>query len=778
MNQESPKTVQIVWAVCCLLVVAVAVVFGQTLRHDFVNYDDQAYVYENPQTSQGLTKETITWSFTAYCAGNWHPLTLLSHALDCQLYGTEHPGGHHLTNVAIHAAVVILLFLILWRMTGNLWPSAFVAAVFAIHPLRVESVAWVAERKDVLSGLFFMLTLAAYLNYVRHPFSLARYLLVAVLFALGLMAKPMLVTLPFVLLLLDYWPLGRLSATSGTGRMPPDASALSDSPPANGSRLWQRLRFSFSRQVAAEKIPLFALAAASCVATSLAQREAMAALDIAPLSMRIGNALVSYVAYLGQFFYPAGLAVFYPYSYDGLPTWKVVGAAVLLGCICLAALLGRRRFPYLFVGWFWYVGMLVPVIGLVQVGGQAMADRYTYLPQIGLCIALAWGAANVAVAWPYRRWAYGAASVLIVVGLMVCSFRQTMVWRDSLTLWKRALDCTDENSVAHNNYGMALVKDQHVEEALDQFQQATSISPNQALPVNNLIDALKSRGKYDEAIAAQENARLAPHLAAIAHYREAMKIDPSSFYVHNNLGNSLAACGQFAEAIAEYREALRLKEDYASAHNNLANILLKLGRIDEAFTEYQRAIELDPRSAKSHNNIGVILAKRGQSDAAVAEFQNALAIDPKFASAHDNLGVVLTQQGKTAEAMTHWKEMVKLQPTNLRAVNQLAWLMATCPEPSIRNPAEAVELAQWAVQLSHSLDPIPLNTLAAAYARAGQYSKATQAAKEALALATRQKDQPLADSIKNKMALYKAHTPYQEKGGPAPPAPAPSRHGK
>jgi protein O-mannosyl-transferase len=781
MNPESPKNNRTVLVVCCLLVVAVAVVFGQTVRHDFVNYDDQAYVYENPQVSQGLTATTFTWSFTAFCGGNWHPLTLLSHAIDSQLYGTQNAAGHHLTNVVLHAAVVVLLFIILWRMTGNLWPSVFVAAVFAVHPLRVESVAWIAERKDVLSGLFFMLTLAAYLNYVRRPFSRARYLLVAVLFALGLMAKPMLVTLPFVLLLLDYWPLRRLTLLgdcpnfrpSENGTVPFDAAA--DSPSAGGLRpYWNRLRSSVCWRVVAEKIPLFALAALSCVATMLAQRDAMAALDVAPLSLRIGNALVAYIAYIKLFFLPTGLAVLYPYPYDGLPLWQVLASAAVLVGISLATWLGRRRLPYLFVGWFWYLGMLVPVIGLVQVGGQALADRYTYLPQIGLCIAIAWGAAGLAVAWPYRRWAFAAASLLIVAALMAGAFRQTAYWRDSLTLWQRALDCTEENSVAHNNYGMALIKNQHVEEAVGQFQKATSISPNFTMPVNNLISSLKASGQYDEAIAAQQKAQLLPHLAAIDHYRQALKIDPTSFYAHNNLGNSLVACGRFDEAVAEYRKALKLKEDYAPAHNNLANILLKQNKIDEALAQFRRSIELDPRSAKAHNNIGVILAKKGQMDDAVDQFQEALAIDPNFAAAHDNLGVVLCQQGKIADAMKHWEIMVKIQPNNVRAVNRLAWAMATHSEASVRNPAVAVELAHWAVQLSRNLDPVPLNTLAAAYARDGQYAKATRAANEALALATRQKDQPLADSIKDKIALYKANTPYQETLTPAPSPHVPS----
>ena len=363
-------------AVCGFLLLAVALVFGQTVRHDFVNYDDNAYVYENPQVAGGLTAHGIAWAFTSFHVSNWHPLTWLSHMLDCQFYGL-HAGGHHLTNVLLHAATAILLFLVLRRMTGDLWPSAFVAAVFAIHPLRAESVAWVAERKDVLSGLFFMLTLGAYAGYARRPFSLGRYLTVVLLFALGLMAKPMLVTLPFVLLLLDYWPLGRIGPHRRTG-------------------------ISSFRRVVVEKIPLLALTAASCVATVIAQGTAVIAIDVIPLPSRIANALVSYVAYMGQLFYPAGLAVLYPHPEGGLPIWKVAASSLVLAGISAAALVWRRRFPYLFVGWFWYVGMLVPVIGLVQVGLHAMADRYTYLPQIGLCIAVTWGVAQLAASRRYH----------------------------------------------------------------------------------------------------------------------------------------------------------------------------------------------------------------------------------------------------------------------------------------------------------------------------------------------------------------------------------------
>ena len=352
------------FAVCGFLILAVFAVFYQTARHDFV-YDDEDYILHNRHVTGGLTSEGIAWAITAYHASNWHPLTWLSHMLDCQLYDLK-PRGHHLTNVLLHAATAMLLFLALRRMTGVLWPSAWVAAVFAIHPLRVESVAWVAERKDVLSGLFFMLTLWFYARYAEHPKSWGRYLLVVASFATGLTAKPMLVTLPFVLLLLDYWPLGRFGRVSGG--------------------------------VVAEKIPLFALAVASCLVTIAAQQNAINSFEHLPLSRRLANAAVAYVAYIGKMFYPADLAVLYPLPEGPPPVWEVVVAATVLLSITMAVFAVRRKYPYLLFGWLWFLGTLVPVIGLMQVGIQAMADRYTYLTQIGLYIALAWGVCT----WPAR----------------------------------------------------------------------------------------------------------------------------------------------------------------------------------------------------------------------------------------------------------------------------------------------------------------------------------------------------------------------------------------
>jgi protein O-mannosyl-transferase len=742
-------------AVCGLLLLLVAIVFARTLQCEFVNFDDDAYVYNNPHVSRGLSGESTVWSFTTFHSCNWHPLTWLSHALDCQLYGTQHPGLHHLTNVVLHAAVVIALFLVLWQMTGGLWPSAFVAAVFAVHPLRVESVAWVAERKDLLSGLFFMLTLAAYLHYVRHPFSWRRYLLVIAMFVLGLMSKPMLVTLPFVLLLLDYWPLGRLTDKplaasharwSGSCTATPGATVQLSPQQEVSHAPWQRL--------IAEKLPLLLLAVASSAVTSAAQQQALVPVDVVPVSSRIANALVSYVAYLGQFFYPVGLAAFYPHPQDGLPTWKIAAAAVALIAISAAALLAWRRFPYFFVGWFWYVGMLVPVIGIVQVGSQAMADRYTYLPQIGLCIALAWGAAAVGQTFPsagqnaaYRRWANAIGSTLLIVTLMACTWRQTSHWQNSETLWAHAVACTPQDASLHDRLGGALADNHKLEAAVAEYHKAIEINPESASAHNNLGKTLAQQGRTD---------------AAAAEHRKAIELKPDYADAHNNLGVILANRGRPDAAATQFRLALKSKPDFALAHSNLAKILTKQGRDDEAILKYRSAIESDPYCADVHNDLGVILAKRGQLDAAIAEFRSALAIKPSLVKVRANLAQALGEWGKIADAVVEWREVVRLQPNNLRAVNQLAWAMATDPEASVRNGPEAAELAQWAVKLSRGLEPIPLGTLAAAYAEMGRFTEAVTIADRAIALATARNDATTADALRRQNQRYRAGSPYHE----------------
>ena len=562
--------------VCLGLVAATWAVFGQTLAHDFVNFDDHVYVYENPLVIRGLSIEGIIGAFTHTHARNWHPLTTVSHMLDCQLFGLN-AGGHHLTNVILHTISVLLLFLVLKQMTGARWQSVFVTVLFAIHPLHVESVAWIAERKDVLSAMFFMLTLAAYARYARAP-STPRYLLVALLFAFGLMSKPVLVTLPFVLLLLDYWPLGRIG----------------DQKSEVGSRL---------RRLITEKIPLFVLSALSCIATLLTQRQGPNAIDQLPFLWRLNNSFVSYVTYLWQMLWPARLAVFYPHPNDRLPFLEVTAAIAFFVGISLLAIYLRRTKPYLVTGWFWYLGMLVPVIGLVQVGEQAHADRYTYLPQIGLYIMIAWTVGDLLLkSTPrVRRALVGVAAALAIVSLGVRAFGQASYWKNSETLWNHTLAVTGENDVAHNNLGFLFLRRGELDEAISQFQAALDI---------------RSRNTD-------------------THYSLGAAL------IQNNLGNALFRKHLWDEAIDHLQEAVRLRPDYPDAYFNLGSVLFQQGRIDQAIAQWQKALAIRPRDAEAHRNVASALRKQGNVKEAIAEYEQALNLVSEDSVALNNLAWIL-----------------------------------------------------------------------------------------------------------------------------------------
>ena len=730
-------------AVCLVLAAITFAVFGQTLTHGFIDFDDNNYVYDNPVVARGLTLQGIVWAFTRFHASNWHPLTWLSHMLDCQLYGLN-PAGHHLTNVLLHTATVIVLFLVLRRMTGALWRSAFVAAVFAIHPLRVESVAWVAERKDVLSGLFFMLTIGAYVRYVRRPWSLARYGLVALLFALGLMCKPMLVTLPVVLLLLDYWPLQRV-----------EPRKLS--------------------QLVLEKLPLLALSTAGCVVALLAQAEVIQSTGSFSLPMRIANALVACMDYLGQMVFPAGLAVLYPYPDNGLPPWKVALAGALLAGLSAVALWQRRKRPWLLIGWIWYLVMLLPVLGIIQVGEQAHADRYTYLPQIGIYVAVTW----VAAEWRVSRVAYGGLMAGVLAALMVCAWKQTAYWRDSETLWTRALACTTDNSVAHVNLGIALLQKGRVDDAITQYQEALQINPNDAEAHVNFGQALVRKGKADDAISHYQKAlQIKPGIAethfnlgnaflqkgsvaeAIAQYQQALQINPNYAQARNNLGNALQQEGRMDEAISQYQGALQINPDYAEAHRNLGLALARKGRLDEAIPQFQQALKIRPDYVDARVNLGNVLLQKGRLDEAISQYQEALQIDPDNGDAQNNIGNVLLQMGKADEAIAHFRKALQLEPANPGFQNNLAWLLAACPQASLRNGAKALELARQANALTGGEDPIILHTLAAALAETGRFSEAVETARHALQLAGAQSNTTLAGQLQWELKLYQAGSPF------------------
>ncbi len=585
-------------ALALALIAATAIVFAPVARHGFVNFDDPQYITENPFVTGGVTVQGIRWAFTSGYAGNWHPLTWISHMLDVQVFGLD-AGAHHVTNVVLHAASALLLFVLLHRMTDAPGRSWFVAALFAVHPLHVESVAWIAERKDVLSTLFWMLTIWAYLRYVSQPRA-GRYLTVVLLFALGLMAKPMLVTLPFTLLLLDVWPLGRLPL---------------------------RVR---------EKLPLFALAIASSVITFVVQQQAGAVKQLValPIGRRIANALVAYVTDIGKALWPGGLAAIYPYP-ESIAGWQVAVALVLLAAITALAIRARQRYPYVFVGWLWYLVTLVPVIGLIQVGSQPIADRYTYVPLIGLFIIVAWGVPDLLARWPWRINVLRAAAVLAIVACAVTARAQVRHWRNSVALWEHALAVTTANYRAQGNLGHALAAEGRLDEAVRHYSEAVRIHPGYAEAHNNLGLALATQGKIDD---------------AIPHYAEAIRLLPDYFEAHSNLGAALAGRGRYADAINHFAIAVRLqpdrsqaRENLVRAHNDFGRLQAEQGNIDQAIQQFLEALRLDPTNADLHYDLGVMYASRGDLRSAMTRFEEALRIDRNHQDARRALDTLSKQ---------------------------------------------------------------------------------------------------------------------------------------
>jgi len=733
-----------------LLVVMTVAVFWQTLGNGFTNYDDDEYVTNNGRVQKGLSGESIVWAFTTTHSFNWHPLTWISHMLDWQLYG-RNAMGHHLTSLLFHLANVLLLFFVLNRMTKSMWKSAFVAALFGIHPLHVESVAWIAERKDVLSTFFWLLTMLTYVWYVERP-GIGKYLLVMLSLALGLMAKPMLVTLPFALLLLDYWPLGRFRVKAAKERSKPQSG-------------WKLVR---------EKIPLFVLAAASCVITVVAQRKggAVVVLGNLPLGQRVAGALAAYISYIVKMVWPSGLVVFYPHPTNTLPSWQVVGATVLLILVTVLAIKAARSRPYLTVGWLWYVITLLPVIGFVQVGSQAMADRYTYIALTGLFVIVAWGVPDLLggrvqtgksgpAKSPRRAEKVSPALAgLAIAALLPFTWLQVGYWRNSVTLFEHALAHTSNNWVAcHNlalakaerhkfaeaiplykealrlmpsdfgaqtNLGLALVELGKIAEAIPHYEEALRINPGSAEAHYNLGCALEKQGKTERAIACYKEAlRLAPNFAAvhnnlagaltkqgriaeaIPHYREVGRTPSDPAQSHNNLGIALAAERKFDEAIIEYRKALKINPNSADAHNNIGFALIQSRKLDEAIAHLKQAVRLKPDYAEAQNNLGIALAGRGNLDEAVFHYKAAIRMRPDYAKAHNNLGIVLARQKKFGEAVAHLREALRLQPEYGNAHRDLAVVLYLKGDY-----AGAWREARFAEQYGCPLDPTIMNALA------------------------------------------------------------------
>lgn len=614
-----------------ILIVLILSAYWPVQNFEFVAYDDQIYVTRNYQIQSGLTFKTFIYSFTDTRTSNWHPLTMLSHALDWQLFGNN-AGGHHWMNLIIHIFNTILLFLLLNIMTGAIWRSAAVAALFAIHPINVESVAWVAERKNVLSTIFWFLTMLFYVWYVRKP-GWKRYLPVFLCFVLGLMSKPMLVTLPFVLLLMDFWPLKRM--------------AFSDLNTDPSYSFGMKEKISF---LILEKIPLLFMTAASMMLTFYAAKSigTVAPFSTVSLTQRIYNAILSYFFYLKKLFWPTDLAVFYPLR-DDISLQQLLPAVLVLVAVTAIFCRYYKKHPYLAVGWFWYLGTLVPVIGIVQVGGQSMADRYAYIPFIGIFIALIWAIADL-----IRNRLFKMITVFFIVvmliGLSVVTHKQILYWKNSFTLFERALSVTKENAIALIGMGNELIKQDKIDDAIFHFNEAIKVNsknPANYIAFVNLGQALSLQKKNTEAIEA---------------FKKSLSINPTCTEAYHQLGFVLFQSGRVDEAIAAYQQAIAFNNDYPPYHESLGNAFLKQGKIPEAINEYMEVLRNQPNNPRTHNNLGMLYMNQGRTDEAVKHFQETIRLQPLFANAHYQLSIILKKKGLNEEALYHNNKAIRINP--------------------------------------------------------------------------------------------------------------------
>ena len=691
---------------CALLAAATFIVFWPTAGYDYINLDDPVFVSSNAHVLQGLTWEGVGWAFRFDHGDYWHPLTWLSLMLDVTLFGRG-AGGLHMTNVLLHAANAVLLFWLLWCWTGALWRSAFVAALFALHPLRVESVAWITERKDVLSTLFMLLSLWAYARSAKcevrganarrtshfalppGAFDARRstldYAMALLFFAFGLMSKAMIVTLPFVMLLLDYWPLGRVP---GARHQAPGTHPQSVQPSTLNQQRSTLLR------LVTEKLPFFALSVCSSVVTLGWKQKIEAAATAADLSvlLRIENAIVAYGRYLGKLFWPADLAVYYPHPGRWNPA-EVICAAAVVGGLSAGALWWSRRRPYFLVGWFWFLGTLIPVIGLTRGWLQFMADRFTYVPLIGLFIIAAWGAGDVFHRLRFSRtgqvafvWFCGC----VIAGCALQTTRQLRHWRDSGTLFRHAVAVTRNNDVGCYNLACWLEARGQADEAMAYYRKAIEANPRYANARNNLGLLLAGKGAMDAAIQEYAEAlRIAPHYAetwsnlgnallakgrladAMEHYRRALEINPGMAQVHHNLGIALGAAGRTDEAISEYSEALRLAPGRAETHNNIGYAMQTKGRMEDALDHYRKAIGINPDYVEALNNLGMALGLQGRLDEAIGYFARAQRVDPRSARTWCNLGSAYSRKGDPDNAILNYRRAIELDSNHVEAFNGL-----------------------------------------------------------------------------------------------------------
>lgn len=694
--------------------------------YDFVNVDDQDYVTDNPHVLGGLSPANIGWAFTSFHAYNWHPLTWLSLQCDAQFFGATATSFHR-TNLAMHIVNVLLLFWALTRLTGALGRSAAVAALFAVHPLHVESVAWIAERKDVLSTTFWMLTLLAYAAYTARP-GLLRYLAVVLAFALGLMAKPMLVTLPFVLLLLDYWPLGRwsraLHLAGGAG-------------------------YHAAARLILEKVPLLLLSAASSVMTMFAQKRIVKSADQFTVPARLSNAVLAYFVYIRKMVWPANLTIFYPHAHGAVPLWLVVGVGGLLLGISVLVIVLARRHGYLPVGWFWYVGTLIPVIGLVQVGNQAYADRYTYVPLIGLFIAVAWGVAELAERWRWPAAVPGGVAVIVVVACAVLTTRQVAYWHDSVALWRRATRLMwPVHPIPHFQLGLAYETAGNLDKARDQYEKALALHPDYPGVHNHIGKILQEQGDLP---------------GAWTEFQKELQLNPDSFQAQTGLGEILEQANDLDGARRRYAEALRLQDDEVT-HTNLGRVLRRQGKLAEAHAEFTAALALAPASAEAHNNLGLVLEDEGKMSAALPYYREAVRLDSLKPQYHCNLALALAASGDAEAARAEYRLALLQDPTWPERFAESAWAFATDPRVEVRNGRIALHLAKQACQAVAAPPASSLDALAAAQAESGDFRSAVSTAEQAKRAAQSEGERRLAADIDGRMQQYRQHRSYHPGG--------------
>jgi protein O-mannosyl-transferase len=634
-----------------LLIFTTLAVYSQTVGYDFVSYRDAEYVSGNPNVRTGITRAGLAWAFTSYRIGMWFPLTWMSHMVDSQLFGLR-SGLHHLTNVLLHLCSTLLLFALLKRMTGSRGRSAFVACLFALHPLHVESVAWITQRRDVLGAVFWFLTIWEYLRYIARP-NPGRYLLLLIPFCLGLLADPTIITLPIVLVLLDLWPLRRIRWEGSAGKETRGFRLEHEAKPVSAILL--------------EKALLFELAAAAGIAWFVFSRPEGGVMpqDWIPIGTRMGTALISYVTYLAQLFWPVQLAVYYPTALP-LPAWWIPGAGLAVAGISFAVLSRIRSLPYLAVGWLWYLVTLAPVFGLVRLGMEARADRYTYIPLIGIFILLSWGVADALRRWPRTIPVLAGLATAACAVSMVLAWHQVQVWRTSETLFRHALSVTTGNYVAHYGLGEVLRDQGRLDEAVPAYLGAIDSAPKDAKAYGGLADVLLRQGRNDDAVTL---------------YREAVRLNPNAVEQRISLGIALIRAGKAGDSIAQLLETVKISPNSAVAHYNLGRAYAETGQTKEAAAQFAEAVRLQPGNAEAHYNLGSALAGQGKMNEAVAEFETAVRLKPDYASAHNNLGSALANLGRIDEAVAHFSEAVRLTPGSEEAMRNLQHALSLQRKP-------------------------------------------------------------------------------------------------